>query len=133
MPLDVEHITFPDAEAAVIAGLADELAPIPVASKIASRGLCVRVLRTGTGYQREFILDPAQITLDVYAPTETDAESLARRCLSTILTAGRAGELGGEQIYPVDRLGGPTNLPDPGTSRPRYTLSFIIPFRGKGS
>lgn len=133
MPGAAEVITWPDAEAAVIAFLEPALAALDwdgVAVSTKQReGPHVQVLRTG-GPIRALVWDDAQITIDCRAPESTVASALARDCRALLLAAGREGDLGGIHIGEVDAFGGPQNNPDPTTSAARYSATYTVPFRG---
>lgn len=83
----------------------------------------VRVLRTGGTRTR--LVDRPQITVETFARRESRAEALANQCRSA-LAALPGTTVGGVQVYKVEELAGPANLPDPTTSDSRFTQTVVI-------
>lgn len=81
----------------------------------------IRIRRRG-GPRTSLVIDNPLVLIEVWAVSDTDAESLAN------LTAGIIASLDGEivnshMILHAEILGGPSNDPDPDSATPRYTLT----------
>lgn len=126
------RIAYPAATGFVIDFLAPLAAPIPVSSRIpeSHAAAFVKVLRTGGAQDRIRITDPAQITVECYAPFEDDAEQLAMDLRSHLhALVGRT--VNGVNVKRVREYGGPANLPDPRTpTLSRYTFTLALDLRG---
>jgi hypothetical protein len=117
-------IEFPDAEAAVRL----YLLPLMTGTKIATRvpnprpASWLRVMRTGGARESRFV-DRPQITLEGWGPDEDTASKLLNRARTWLNAAGG-------QIFGVEEVGGPANLPDPTTAQIRYTMTVWVRIRG---
>lgn len=126
-----EPILFPDAVALAVtflAGLLGEHVGQDVPPDHTIDDTCVTVLRTG-GPRRNLVTDDAQLTIETWAPTSTEAHDLAQLTRAHMLSL--AGEvIDGVAVYRVGELAGPQNLPDPESDQPRYTFSVSVAVRG---
>lgn len=95
----------------------------------------LRVSRSG-GVQRSVVIDDAQLTLEVWAPTEQDAQDLAQLVRSLII-ATKGTQLDGTPVYAAGDLVGPNTgsgllyEPDRYTDLPRYSFSMAVATRGR--
>src|SRR5688572_19309851 len=127
-----ELITFPDAEATVLAGIAtvlpavDVVDTVPTGRTLADTFLLCR--RVG-GPSRDVVVDDASVTLEAWAPSREAAQDLlqdARAALHSL--PGQTVD--GVAVYRVQEFAGPAYLPDPDSSHPRYTLTASVSLRG---
>lgn len=115
---------YADAEGLVIGAL-DAALPEPVSTR-APADAGIRVLRTGG--TRTKVTDRAQLTLEAYGKLETAASGLLARARSAVhALVGQS--VAGWEVYRVEELGGPANLPDPRTTLARYTMSVLVHVR----
>lgn len=129
-------VVFPDIRTALINRIKEEAAhfgypALEVQAKIpADRpDMFVTVYRTG-GPATQLVIDLAQITIECWAPTDVAAHDLAQ-VVRGIIHACRNQRFGGVQIYSVDELSGPQDLPDPNAAhQARWTWSMQIGSRG---
>jgi metal-dependent amidase/aminoacylase/carboxypeptidase family protein len=123
-----ERVLFPSALKEVIAILNSKLGP-PVVGRSPEEGTTtyLRVRRTG-GTQINMIEETAQITIDVYAPDDNQAEDLAQT------TRSYAKDLAGTHYTGFDckkytEYSGPREAPDleaPTLSRWRFTFAIHL-------
>jgi metal-dependent amidase/aminoacylase/carboxypeptidase family protein len=130
-----ERILFPDAVAAVVGALNDQLddlgfSGVPVRSRVPNPrpARFVTVFRTG-GPRVNVVTDSAQITVEAWAASDHDAHDLAQAARA-ILNSLEATVTGGATVYGVDEFSGPAYLPDPESAQPRYTWSASVNIRG---
>lgn len=122
---DAPLIRFPDAEKVVRQYLLPLMAP---GTKIASRvpnprpPVWLRVMRTGGARESRFV-DRPQITLEGWGPDEDTASKMLEDARTFLNAAGG-------QIFGVEEVGGPANLPDPTTAQIRYTMTLWVRIRG---
>lgn len=131
----MQRILFPDAVAAVIGALNDQLddlgfSGVPVRSRIPNPrpSRFVRVYRTG-GPLANIVTDSAQITVEAWAASDVDAHDLAQAARA-IVNSLEATVTGGVTVYGVNEFSGPGYLPDPESEQPRYTWSASVNVRG---
>lgn len=137
MPDVAELIVDPDAETVLVDYLAGELSGRPdyATALVATRKpatmppLMVRIMRTG-GPRADLVQDAPQLTVDAYGETEEDASGLATICRALIQAGALQGYMGATPIGTVREFSGPSNMPDPQTSRIRYTATYVVQMRG---
>lgn len=117
---------FADAEALAVAFLKTVVAPVRVATKVPSPRplLFVRAYRTG-GAAVNRVLEEAQITVDVEAPTSTEAFELAATCRAAFLNHASQMPL----VRGAEEVGGLHWSPDPATNIPRYRFTVGLMIR----
>jgi hypothetical protein len=117
-------IRFPDAEKTV----RQYLAPLMAGTKIATRvpnprpASWLRIMRTGGARESRFV-DRPQITIEGWGPDEDTASKLLEDARTWLNAAGG-------QLFGVEEVGGPGNLPDPTTAQIRYTMTVWVRIRG---
>lgn len=126
-----EAVEFPDVEAVVVDILADELeAPVSLQvprGRPADAPAFVLVRRLG-GVRTSLVTEDPLMTVEAWAPDRTDAWQLVERARSVV--GSLAGtERDGVMFYRVSETSGPTNLPDPDSEQPRYTVTFLVKVR----
>lgn len=121
-------VLFRDAVAQVIAVLSDGL-DVPVVSKIPNPrpNAFVRVRRVG-GTDDAVVFDAASVTVEAYALRGEDAQDLCQLARSVLWVADGAST--GGKVHWVEVTGGPTELPDPLSDMPRYSLTASAWIRG---
>lgn len=121
-------IRFPDAEAAVRAyllpGIRGRYPGLILATRVPDPrpAKWLRIMRTG-GPRESMFVDRPQITLEAWAGNEGDAANLLEDARALLNAANG-------QLFGVEELGGPANLPDPTTAQIRYTMTLWIRIRG---
>lgn len=118
-------LEFADAEQLTIDALNGALVP-PVSSKAPSTTAGVRVLRTGG--TRTKVTDRAQLTIEAYDPIESRASRLALDARAVVHSL-QGTVVAGWEVYRVEEIGGPANLPDPRTNLSRYSQTQIVHVR----
>lgn len=124
----IEPILFPAADTLVIDYLGSVLTPT-VHGKVPDPRPAefVTVQNTG-GARRNLVTDGAQLTVEAWAETDTDAHDLAQ--LARAYLNALVGEsLDGVAIYRVDEVSRPVPLPDP-SEQPRYSFTSVVALRG---
>jgi hypothetical protein len=126
-----EVLEFPDIEAVLVDVLADELdAPVSLQvprGRPADAPAFVLVRRLG-GIRSTLVTDDPLITIEAWAPDRTEAWQLVEQARSIV--GSLAGtERDGVTFYTVSETSGPTNLPDPDSEQPRYTVTLLIKVR----
>lgn len=124
-------VLFPDAVATVLTALTDATgetghAKIPTGRTLADTFLLVR--RVG-GTHHDRVVDDASLTIEAWAPTDTEAHDLcqmARAYLHDLVGT----VVDGVRIYQVSEFAGPAWLPDPDSEHPRYTMTAQVQTRG---
>jgi hypothetical protein len=76
------------------------------------------------------VLTRAQLTIDTYGATATEASDLMR-LVSGLLLALAFTTSGDVQFYAVTPLGGGTDQVDPDTQRPKFTRTFSLGARAE--
>jgi hypothetical protein len=129
-----DPIAFPDAEAAIIPHLRDQLValgmPVPVSGKVPNPvpARHVRVVRTG-GLRSNLVMDRARLTFECRDSSgEPGAAALARLVRAIVTNA--PGYMGGAWVDVAAEVGGPASSPDPDTGTPRYLLTVELHIRG---
>lgn len=127
-------VAFPDAEAAVITHVRDQLialgAPTPVSGRVPNPVPTrhVRVVRTG-GLRRDLVTDRARLTFECRdSAGEPGAIELARLVRAIVTHA--PGYMGGVWVDVAAEVGGPASSPDPDTGTARYLLTVELHMRG---
>lgn len=130
-----ERILFPDAISTVIGALNAQLgslgyAGVPVRSKVPNPrpARFVLVFRTG-GPRVGLVVDAAQVTVEAWAASDTDAHDLAQAARA-IVGSLQGTVTGGVTVYGVDEFSGPGYLPDPESGQSRYTWTTSVQTRG---
>ncbi len=99
---------------------------VPVSTKARSSE-SVTLYRTG-GPRVTLVSDRPQVTFDCRAALEGRASDLALMVRGLVYATD--GEvLGGHQVYGVDELTGPSNMPDPNYAGARYRWTALIHIR----
>lgn len=130
-------VVFPDVVDIAVQHLTDQLAIHEQTATVGSvvpnprPDELVVVRRTG-GTRLNLVADEPNITVECWARRAEDAHDLAQLCRA-ILHAMRASSVAGVPIYRVTDVGGPVDLPDPTSNKPRYTFTVAIAARGWGS
>lgn len=119
-----QPIYFPDAEKAVRDYLLQRMAGTKIATRVPNPrpGSWLRVMRTGGARENRFV-DRPQITVEGWALNEDDAARLLNDARAWLNAADG-------QIFGVEEVGGPANLPDPTTAQIRYTMTLWLRIRG---
>lgn len=128
----MELITFPDAEATVLAGIALVLSDVDMVDTVPTGRtsddtflLCRRV----GGPNRDLVVDDASVTLEGWAPSREEAHDLIQDARAA-LHALEGTTVDGVEVYRVQEFAGPAYLPDPDSTHPRYTLTASVSLRG---
>lgn len=133
-----ETLVAPDAVALSIAWLSQELPQVPDQSPVPVTRLVpdprppsfvtVRLLG-GEGRDGSNVpLDRPQVAVEAWAPTAAQAHDLAQNARA-VMHAARGVVHSGTQVYRVEELGGPVDLPDPLSNQPRVTFSLLLTVR----
>lgn len=131
----MEIITFPDAEATVLAGISAVLSDVDVVDTVPTERtaddtflLCRRV----GGPSRDLVVDDASVTLEAWAPTREAAHDLLQEARG-VLHSLVGTTIDGVAVYRVQEFAGPAYLPDPDSVHPRYTLTASVSLRGSST
>lgn len=123
-------VVYPDVEALVAAWLRSILTA-PVGNKVPNpRPEQFVLLQRHGGIRATVVTDAPQVGIECWAPTDGQAHDLAQTCRAQLLYALPGEVLDGHAVYRVDEFGGPSNLPDPASTSPRYVAEFQIHIRG---
>lgn len=128
-----EPIAFPDAEAALVAWLPGVIATYGVDAPVHTRtpnprpDQFVKVFRTG-GPSRSVVLDDAQITVECWGQSDSEAADMALVVRAVILATANT-EAGDALIYRAREFSGPARLPDE-SGQPRYSWTVQVTTRG---
>jgi hypothetical protein len=130
-PAVAELIDFPDIEAILVDVLAAEL-DVPVSLQVprnrpADAPAFVLVRRLG-GIRTTLVTDDPLVTVEAWAPDRTEAWSLVEQARAVVGSLA-GSDRGGVTFYRVSETSGPTNLPDPESEQPRYTVTLLIKVR----
>jgi hypothetical protein len=119
-----QPIIFPDAEKTVREYLLQRMPGKKMATRVPNPrpNEWLRILRTGGARENRFV-DRPQITLEGWAQNEDDAARLLNDARAWLNAADG-------QIFGVEEVGGPANLPDPTTAQIRYTMTLWVRIRG---
>jgi len=127
-------VVYPDAQAAIIEYLADELpfygytTPIVVSRVPTTRPIeFVKVIRIG-GQNHDIVCDDATLIVEAWAASEEDASDLIEVCRGIIHAA--PGTLTDPVCSKVIEIAGPANLPDPDSNQERQTMTLQVTLRG---
>lgn len=125
-------VLFPDIEALLCTWLRTHLPEtVTVCNKLPNPrpDPCVLVQRHG-GTRYTVVTDAAQIGLECWAGTDAAAHDLLQQCRALLLYRLPGQILDGHTVYRVDEMGGPSNLPDPISSMPRWVMELQVHIRG---
>jgi hypothetical protein len=129
-------VIFPDvvdlAVDYVRAGLVARSVTTPVGARTPSAGIPSAgfvLLRRLGGVRRDIVTDEAQLGVECWADTEHRAHVTAQ-LVRALLFALRGDTLEGHPVYRVQEYAGPSALPDPDTSKPRYVFTMLVAVRG---
>ncbi len=75
------------------------------------------------------VTDAATITFECWAATDAAAHDLAQACLALIRAMAGTTQ-SGTPVYRVGEFAGPTDLPDPLSSTPRFVFTVAVHVRG---
>lgn len=92
-------------------------------------GAFVLVRRQG-GPRRDLVTDTGQLRVEATAATRAEAHDVAQ-IARALLHAAAGTVVDGTTVYRVDELGGPQELPDPTSNRPRYLFTVLVTVRGR--
>lgn len=122
---------FPDVEALLSTWLRAQLDGPQVGNKLPNPrpDPFVLVQRHG-GIRNTVVTDAAQMGLECWAGTDAQAHDLLQRCRALLLYRLPGQILDGHTVYRVDEMGGPSNLPDPTSSMPRWVMELQVHVRG---
>lgn len=127
-------VAFPDAEAAIITHVRDQLAalgtPVPVSGRVPNPvpARHVRIVRTG-GLRRDLITDRARLTFECRDSSGAPGAVELARLVRAIVT-NAPGYMGGAWVDVAAEVGGPAFSPDPDTGTARYLLTVELHMRG---
>lgn len=127
-------ILFPDAAALAIGFLADALDAQGDSAAVSQdvpdpRPARFVTVTRGGGVRHTLVSDAATLLVECWAATSADAHDLAQ--MSRALLGSMVGSVvDGVQVYRVDEVGGPQQLPDPLSEQPRYVFTLSAHFRG---
>jgi len=123
-------VVFGDVVAGVI-GWLDAGLSVPVVKRVPSPrpAAFVAVLRSG-GERRDVVVDDAILSVDCWADDDETVADLVSAVRARLF--GLAGErfTDGTQVYRVDEVGGPADLPDPLSDSPRMRWTVRVQVRG---
>lgn len=124
-------VVFPDVEALLCGWLRAQLSTVAVGNKVPNPrpDPFVLVQRHG-GIRNTVVTDAAQVGLECWAGRDYEAHDLLQQCRSLLLYRLPGQILTGHTIYRVDEFAGPSNLPDPASSMPRWVAEFQVHVRG---
>jgi len=124
-------VLFPDIEELLCTWLRTELGDIPVGNKMPNPrpDPFVLIQRHG-GVRQTVVTDAAQVGLECWAGRDYEAHDLLQRCRALLLYRLPGQILDGHTVYRVDEMGGPSNLPDPTSSMPRWVMELQVHVRG---
>lgn len=88
----------------------------------------ITVHRTG-GPRRDHVTDNPLLTVQCWAPADTDAHDLAQ-IARAVIGALRGTSSLGVAVYAVHELSGPALFPEPNSALPRYTFTVQVALRG---
>lgn len=131
----MEVITFPDATLAVVnflngsfvdrgeTAVVGTLIPNPLPERLV-------VVRRIAGVRQGLVVDLPQLSVEVWAPDESDAHDLAQLVRALIYSmTGITFE--GVVVYRVTEVAGPALFRDGETDRPRFVASYQVGVRGR--
>lgn len=133
-----ETLVAPDAVALSIAWLAQELPDMPDQTPVTvTRAVpnprpptfvTVRLIG-GEGRNGSNVpLDRPQVAIEAWAQTPAQAHDLAQNARA-VMHAARGVVHAGTQVYRVEEMGAPVDLPDPLSHQPRVTFSLLLTVR----
>jgi len=129
-----EVIAFPSAEAEARGYLLVRLAARGDTAKVLTNVPAtrpprfVRLRRLG-GVMADLVTDAPMLTVECWAPTEIEAEALARLVRAEFY-AMPEHDFASTTCRDVTEVSGPVNQPDPDANTPRYVFTVILNLRG---
>jgi len=124
-------VVFTDVEALLVSWLRAQLDGSQVGNKVPNPrpDPFVLVQRHG-GIRNTVVTDAAQVGLECWAGHDYEAHDLLQRCRALLLYRLPGQILDGHTVYRVAEFGGPSNLPDPASSMPRWVMELQVHVRG---
>lgn len=124
-------LVFPDVEALLTAWLRGQLTGVTVGNKVPNpRPDPFILIQRHGGVRQTVVTDAAQVGLECWAGRDYEAHDLLQQCRSLLLYQIPGQILSGYTVYRVDEMGGPSNLPDPTSSMPRWVMELQVHVRG---
>lgn len=124
-------LVFPDVEALLTAWLRGQLTGVTVGNKLPNpRPDPFILIQRHGGVRQSVVTDAAQVGLECWAGRDYEAHDLLQQCRSLLLYQIPGQILSGYTVYRVDEMGGPSNLPDPTSSMPRWVMELQVHVRG---
>ena len=124
-------LVFPDVEALLTAWLRGQLTGVTVGNKVPNpRPDPFILIQRHGGLRQTVVTDAAQVGLECWAGRDYEAHDLLQQCRSLLLYQIPGQILSGYTVYRVDEMGGPSNLPDPTSSMPRWVMELQVHVRG---
>lgn len=124
-------LVFPDVEALLTAWLRGQLDGPAVGNKVPNpRPDPFILIQRHGGVRQTVVTDAAQVGLECWAGRDYEAHDLLQQCRSLLLYQIPGQILSGYTVYRVDEVGGPSNLPDPTSSMPRWVMELQVHVRG---
>ncbi len=122
----MEAVSFPAVEAALVAFLGPQIAPVKAAMSVPKErpARFVKITRVG-GRRSSLVHDEATVVFECWAESPYEAESLALRVRALV------GSLDTPTVWYASEVGGPASFPDPETSSPRYQFTALIRSQGE--
>lgn len=121
-------VTFPDVVALVAGYLADNIAA-PVHKRVPNPRPAEFVTVERIGGTAALVVDSAQVMIHCWADTDADVADLAAE-VRGVLGTMRGAVIDGTQVYRVDELSGPADVPDPDSDQPRMRWTVAVQTRG---
>lgn len=125
-------LTYPDIERVLVDILAEELdatVALQVPRNRPDDAPAFVVVRRLGGVRTGVVTDDPMVTIEAWAPNRTEAFDLVEQA-RTIVSGLAGSERDGVTFYTATETSGPTNLPDPDSAQPRYTITLILRVRG---
>ena len=124
-------VLYPDVEALLSTWLRGQLDGVPVGNRVPNpRPASFVTVRRHGGIRHTVVTDAAQVGLECWAASDAEAHDLAQLCRALLLYRLPGQILDGHTVYRVDEMGGPSNLPDPASSSPRWVMELQVHVRG---
>ena len=122
-----EVLVAPAGDAVVVAYLKPLLMPVKVVTDVPSPRPTkfVRILLTGGGGRRAMVLHDAQVTVEAWGSTYSEASTLMMLADAHM----HAARFNSDDIYNVESFGAPVNLPDPTSGQSRLTATYQVTLR----
>lgn len=127
-------VVFRDAAELVTRPLREQLPglghPGPVTTKVPQpRPAAFTTVRRVGGPRRSLVVDGPILVVEAWGP-DTGAAMDRAQAARAVVTALVGQVVDGTQIYRVDELAGPADLPDPSSTQPRVTFTVEVWLRG---